>query len=356
MKQAFTLTLLLLFVGCGKEEDPSTKATTTIYSEWLIPTSLVFDGGPGKDGIPALENPEMAVIGDANLKFMKDSDLVLVYRNSGEVRAYAHPVLDWHEIINDQIGDDHVAVTYCPLTGTGIGWGRELNGEITTFGVSGFLYETNLMPYDRLTDSYWSQMFNQCVNGYLFEEIPQFFNLIQMNYGALKNLFPNAMVTTSNTGHIRDYNSYPYGSYQTNSNFLFPISNSDDRLHPKEWVRGVEINGSAKVYQFPSSGGRELILDQFNGEEIIVVADKSKGFIVSFLNRTIESHELAFSLTDNEDSNIILEDQLGNKWDLFGKAVEGPNAGLELEVPYSYMGFWFAWATFYPDIALYEAE
>ena len=354
MKYVRKLTLLLLLLGCNTEDEPITTGST-INNEWLISTSRVFDI-VGKDAIPALENPQMSEIDGVNLEFMDDSDLVLVYESGGEVRAYAHPILDWHEIINDQIGDDYVAITYCPLTGTGIGWGRELNGSITTFGVSGFLYETNLMPYDRLTDSYWSQMFNQCVNGFLIRETPEFFNLVQMNYAALKVLYPNALITSNNTGHIRNYNTYPYDNYRTDSEILFPISRSDERLHPKAIVRGVEINGSAKAYPFPNSGNRELIVDEFNGEEIIVVADETKGFIVSFLNREIEGTLLNFSLLNNENSNIILEDQLGNKWDLFGKAIDGPNAGLQLEVPYSYIGYWFAWATFYPNITLFGME
>ena len=242
MKKILFLLPMILLSSCFKNLDDAGPANRRVdlsgTGEWLISTDLVFDGGPGKDGIPALENPDMLRAGSEGLNFLNDDDLVLVYRNGLDIKAYSHNVLDWHEIANDQIGDDFVAVTYCPLTGTGIGWGRELNGEITTFGVSGLLYETNLMPYDRLTDSYWNQMFNQCVNGELIGTTPQFFNLVQMNYGTLKSFFPSAMVTSSNTGHSRDYTRYPYGDYLTNTATLFPISNSDSRLHPKEIVRG----------------------------------------------------------------------------------------------------------------------
>lgn len=351
MNRFYKLLLIIVIAGCSNNGDSDVNPNND--PSWLIPSSLVFDGGPGKDGIPALEEPEMVPIGSAGLSYLRDSDLVLVYENNGQVKAYSHPVLDWHEIINDQVGEDHIAVTYCPLTGTGIGWGREINGEITTFGVSGLLYETNLMPFDRLTESYWSQMFNQCVKGDLVESTPAFFNLTQMTYESLKSLYPNALVTTTNTGHNRDYDRYPYGSYRSNSAVIFPISVEDDRLHPKALVRGVEIDGEAVAFGYPGSGNRELITHTFNNKELIVVADESNGFIVSFLNREIESAPLEFTLVNDGPSNVILEDQLGNRWNIFGKAVEGPNAGLELEVPYSYIGYWFSWATFYPGLALF---
>lgn len=350
MKRIFVLLFVLTVLSCSEDSG----STDPSDAEWLIERSRVFDGGPGKDGIPALDNPEMASIGSANLDYLTDTDLVLVYEDNDEIRAYSHAVLDWHEIINDQIGDDFVGITYCPLTGTGIGWGREINGAVTTFGVSGLLFETNLMPFDRLTESYWSQMANQCVKGDLVSMRPEFFNLTQMNYGSLKALYPKALVTTNNTGHSRDYNQYPYGSYRTNGAVLFPISIDDDRLHPKELVRGVEIDGKAIAFKYPESDVRELITNTFNGIELVVVADESQGFIVSFANQQIEGTSLVFSLVEDTSSDIILEDQFENRWNIFGKAVSGPNAGLELEVPYSYIGYWFSWSTFYPGIELFE--
>jgi len=356
MKYLLKTTLLLVLVGCSPEDVPPPAGPISggSGSDWLISKSQVLDGGPGKDGIPALEDPEMLGIGSAGLEYLDDEDLVLVYKSGSEVKAYGHPVLDWHEVINDKIGKDYVAITYCPLTGTGMGWGREINSEITTFGVSGLLYETNLIPYDRLTDSNWSQMLNKCVNGSLSGRKPEFFNLIQMNYGALRSIYPKALVTTSNTGHNRSYNQYPYAQYKTNDNFLFPISTKDQRLHPKELVRGVQENDSYIAFTFPLTENRSVVVREFAGEEIVVFADKSTGIMVSFFNTELEGTKLEFTLMNVEGSELILKDQLGNRWDLFGKAKQGPNIGHQLEVPYSYIGYWFSWATFYPGIELHE--
>ena len=130
---------------------------------WLIPVGEVFDGGPGKDGIPALSNPQL--VASSEVSFLGDGDLVIGVVIGGVARAYPHVILDWHEIINDQVGGEAYSLTYCPLTGSGIGWDRALSANATTFGVSGKLYNSNLIPYDRETDSYWSQMKLQCVFG-----------------------------------------------------------------------------------------------------------------------------------------------------------------------------------------------
>ena len=349
MKRMLPLALVLVFLGCNNFPEDTNQRS----EDWLIARSRVFDGGPGKDGIPALSDPETALVGSGLLSYLSDEDLVLVYKNGEDIKAYPHTILDWHEIANDRVGEDDLAIIYCPLTGTGLGWGRSLNGELTTFGVSGLLYETNIMPYDRLTDSYWNQMFNQCVNGNLIGEVPEFINVIQMSYGALKTLYPTAGVVTTNTGFFRDYGRYPYGSYLTNTNTLFPVERFDQTIHPKEFVRGVVVGEESAAFRFPETG-RSLQMEVLGGEEVVVVADRDNDFIVSFLNQALDGTDLTFELVQDVDSEAILSDQLGNEWNVFGEAITGPNQGAQLTAPYSYMGFWFAWANFYPDIRLVE--
>ena len=101
---------------------------------------------------------------------MSEVELVVGIVIDGHARAYPHKILDWHEIINDKIGNTAFAITYCPLTGTALGWDRTVNGTETTFGVSGLLYNTNLIPYDRLTGSYWSQMLSKSIRGSLSDQ------------------------------------------------------------------------------------------------------------------------------------------------------------------------------------------
>ena len=150
--------ILALITSCNSSDNVNAPATGTGSGNnspgpgsgdpsWLIPNNQVFDGGPGKDGIPALVNPPMFDASQAI--YLSDNDLVIGYKVGNDARAYPHKILDWHEIINDDINGKPVAIIYCPLTGTAIAWSRFIEGSVSTFGVSGLLYNTNLMPYDR---------------------------------------------------------------------------------------------------------------------------------------------------------------------------------------------------------------
>jgi len=139
------LTLALCFYSCD------TVDNADVSGDWLIPTDQVFDGGPGRDGIPSVDNPQFTNVNDA--PYLLDNDLVIGFKIGGTIRAYPHPILDWHEIVNDDISGQKTAITYCPLTGSAIAWKR--NGVVSNsaFGVSGLLFNSNLIPYDRGSSS-----------------------------------------------------------------------------------------------------------------------------------------------------------------------------------------------------------
>ena len=341
----FLVALTLIFSFCKNDDVASS-------GEWLIPSDEVFDGGPGKDGIPSVDNPQFAISADIN--YMQDDDLILGIQVGDEVRGYTHPVLDWHEIINDEINGVPVAITYCPLTGTGIGWDRTINGSATTFGVSGLLYNSNLIPYDRNSDSNWSQMANECVNGILINTPINTRLLVEMPWKTWKEIYPDAKVTTTSTGISRNYGTYPYGNYRTSNNLNFPVDIDDDRLHKKERVLGVIINGSAVAYQFEKFEGDELKLveDNFQGTELVIIGSEGQNFLVAF-ERALDGELLDFNVLQNELPAII-EDQNGNKYDVFGKRVEGTDLGKILNTPTNYIGYWFSWGAFYPNTEIFE--
>jgi len=133
------IAFLFLLISCGDKDSVSS-------TDWLIPQSEVFDGGPGKDGIPSVDNPNFSAI--AEIDFLDPQDLVVAIKAGDEIKVYPHPILDWHEIVNDEINGIPLALTYCPLTGTAIAWKRTINGKETTFGVSGLLYNSNNLPKD----------------------------------------------------------------------------------------------------------------------------------------------------------------------------------------------------------------
>lgn len=232
----------------NKPHEPGQSVRPYLTGNWLIPESEVKNGGPGKDGIPALVNPEM--LDFSNTTYLDEEDLVLGLILNGEARAYPHKILDWHEIINDGLQGNSLVITYCPLTGTGIGRSQTPSSSDVTFGVSGKLYNSNLIPYDRKTDSYWSQIRLDCIHGERKGEKLETFQLIETTWQTWSAMYPRTKVVSTNTGYSRNYDVYPYGNYKTDPGLYFPVSINDNRLHPKERVHGIIFNDKAKVYRF----------------------------------------------------------------------------------------------------------
>ena len=187
---------------------------------WLIPSDEIRDGGPGKDGIPSIDNPMFMDASAVN--FLSDDELVIGIKQGNITKAYPHYVIDWHEIVNDQVNGINTTISYCPLTGTAFAWESTTGSTFSTFGVSGLLYNSNLILYDRETDSNWSQIQQRCVNGELIGEIPETFMVIETNWKTWRESFPNSLVLTAQTGFDKPYGTYPYGPYKTNHDlFLF---------------------------------------------------------------------------------------------------------------------------------------
>lgn len=318
------------------------------FNEWSIPVTEVLDGGPGRDGIPALENPNFVAAEDASA-VLRDTDLIIGFKNGNDVRAYPHIILDWHEIINDNISDTSLAVTYCPLTGTGIGWNRILNGRETTFGVSGLLYQTNLVPFDRATLSNWSQILNESVNGRLLGEKADLIPLVETDWGTWKSMFPSTKVLSIITGFSRTYGIYPYGDYRTNNDFFIFPTPKDPRLPLKERVHAIIDNGDAKAYRFADVAASGAIKDSFGGKDYLVVGNTE--FMVSFeLNGSQNTSQFEFIFDGS--SEAIVQDTDGTQWNAFGEVVSG--SGSPLKVSTSFMGYWFSIPAFYETVLFDE--
>jgi hypothetical protein len=345
----FAIFCIFISTSCQKTMEPRIIIDR---SDWLIPADQVYDGGPGKDGIPALINP--LFVSPSEVKYLSGEDLVIGIKIGDEIRAYPHPILDWHEIVNDEIEGTKFAITYCPLTGSGIAWERIINGKETTFGVSGLLYNSNLIPYDRMTDSYWSQMLMLCVGGELKGTKVKILPIVETTWKTWLEMYPNTKVISSLTGYDRPYGYYPYGDYRTNHDLLFfPISYDDRRLPRKERVHGIIVKDKSRVYRilsFPDS--ISLINDNLNGVPIVVIGSRGKNFVVSFERELPDGTILTF--TPVQDSlPIIMKDGEGNKWDIFGNAVEGPRKGSRLKQTKSFISYWFAWGTFFRGAEIY---
>jgi len=345
------LGIVLFAFNCSSKEDDSVQPTDKSMSEtWLIPEERVLDGGPGKDGIPAINDPKFDKASATT--YLSDEDIVIGFKHDGIIKAYPHLILDWHEIVNDEINNSAFAITYCPLTGTAINWNRTFNGVTTTFGVSGLLYNSNLIPYDRETDSNWSQMQLKCVNGELIGTEASTFQLVETSWKSWKEMYEDSEVMTTQTGFARNYGSYPYigrnGDYREESYLIFPVENSDNRLDAKERVHGVIEGEEVRVFRFEEFENElNIIEDNLGGQNIAVIGSKQDNYIVSFI---INDEELRV----NRSGEAVFKDQNDNVYNIFGEIIEGPDTGNKLASTQSFIGYWFSWAAFYPEVDIYN--
>jgi hypothetical protein len=177
----------------------------------LVPESELVSGGPGRDGIPALDRP-VVVTADEGDEMYAPSALVLGVVAGGEARAYPHGILWWHEIVNDVLGGVPVVVSHCPLTGSGMIYDPRIGAQELNFGVSGLLFDNNLVLFDRATESLWSQMRVQAVCGSLASTRPPLRPVVQTTWAAWRAWHPDTTVLSTNTGFARNYAQYPYGT------------------------------------------------------------------------------------------------------------------------------------------------
>jgi hypothetical protein len=245
----------------------------------IVPLDQIVSGGPPPDGIPSIDNPKFISVQEAS-KFLEDSELVLGLNVNGDIRVYPLQILVWHEIVNDEVGDVPVAVTYCPLCFTNQVFNRSLDDgqEVVEFGTSGKLYNSNLVMYDRTSKSLWSQALAEGIVGKYagtkLQRVP--FDIAY--WKEWKQLYPDSKILSRDTGSNRPYGVDPYGDYYTNSDVLFPVSNKDGRLNLKEIVVGLENKGQFKAYKQQEIENKKVINDQVNGKSITLfssIYDKS---------------------------------------------------------------------------------
>ncbi|MEL7530823.1 MAG: DUF3179 domain-containing protein [Bacteroidota bacterium] len=337
-------------IACEESQQPSPgRGGGSNNQAWIIPEGDVFDGGPGKDGIPSIDEPIFTDAANAPTD-LQDNSLVVGVKIGNEAKAYPHFILDWHEIVNDGIGDTKYALNYCPLTGTAMAWSRIINNFETTFGVSGLLYQTNIIPYDRQSNSNWSQLQMRAVQGPLVERKAEVYAVVETDWKTWREMYPNTQVMTTETGFNRSYGVYPYGNYRTdNSTLLFPVDPLDQRVPAKERVHSIRVGDQLKSFrQSLFSDNTTVINDLFNNEEIVIAGNANSNLFVSFGRKLEDGTILELNAVQN-GLPIIMTDQEANEWDVFGVAVSGPREGEQLPIYPSLMAYWFSMGAFYPD-------
>lgn len=298
MKSPITIFILLGFVGiagviwymqANRFSVPSGETVPTPDgTKHSIALDEILSGGPGKDGIPSIDNP--VFISAKESSFLNDTDPGVGLVVKGEARFYPYRILVWHEIVNDTIQGEPVLVTYCPLCATGIAFERKVAGVEQEFGVSGRLWRSNLLMYNRAdgekNESLWSQVLGEAVLGVNTGEKLTIMPSDIVRWSDWKKLHPDTKVLSADTGTARDYGRDPYGDYYTSESVSFGASFSDTRLHPKALVAGIEINGKYKAYSIEALNVGET-RDTFEGKDVVVNKDSAGRITVSALGERV---------------------------------------------------------------------
>lgn len=338
---------------------------STDFSRHTVPYSDILSGGPPKDGIPAIDDPLFISVDEADA-YLKDLEPVVFIQIGEDTRAYPLQTLTWHEIVNDVVDGKPVAITFCPLCNTAIAFDASFDGLELDFGTTGRLRFSNLIMYDRQTETWWQQATGEGIAGEYAGEQLTFLPASIIGWEEFKTNFPGGQVLSNRTGFVREYGRNPYAGYDNinNSPFLFRGPETPGVLPAMARVLTVDFEGEAVAYPYELLQEKSVINDTISGTEVVVfwqpgtasALDSSSiaegddvGAGVSF-SRIVNDQVLTFSLADGE----IVDDQTGSEWNVFGQAVSGEFAGTQLEPVVSVNHFWFSWAAFKPETRIYQ--
>ena len=300
--------------------------------------SLAVSGGPPKDGIPSIDNP--VFVGPREADFLESGDPVFGVARNGEIKAYPQKILVQHETVNDHLGDEPVAVTYCPLTGTVQGFQR---GK-TTFGVSGRLINNNLIMYDRATEAWWPQIPATSIPGPWHDDPGTHslreFRLVWTTWEQWLEQHPGTWVLSTETGSARNYSNDPYGAYNpptgyyTSEKTLFQTLSEDDRFSKKRVFMGARTPAGAVAFDKETLLEEGTMTGQIGDTPVVAVTDPR--FDTGYVYLNPEERQVAF-----EDGTVLLE------------GAEHDPDGLPLTRVHTFDAMWFAWIGYYPESNVY---
>ena len=269
----------------------------------------LISGCPFKDCIPSIDEPKFEGIKKAD-DWLEDDNVVFVLSYKNEVRAYPQRILNRHEIVNDEVGGTPVAITFCPLCGSALAFERTLENEVLEFGVSGKLHNSDLVMYDRQTESLWQQITGEAIVGKLIGKKLSQISMGTMLWSQFKETYDKGQILSRNTGRSKStYDIYPYGNYEEDASVTFPVEGGvDTTIHPKTVVFGIEVGGGSKAYPISKLEKELTIRDRVGGVSVEIRYDGGN----------VNARRL-------DNGSKLAETRL----------------------------FWFAWKAFYPNTELY---
>ncbi len=331
----------------------------TDFSRHSVPLAEFRSGGPGRDGIPPVDNPKFVSVDSAD-EWLDGQEPVLVVELDGAARAYPVQILTWHEIVNDNLAGRPIAVTFCPLCNSSVVFDRRVDGRELTFGTTGNLRKSDLVMWDRQTESWWQQFSGEALVGELTGKVLTPLSSQTLSWKDFRNRFPGGDVLSRDTGFTRDYGRNPYEGYDSPDEepFLFD-GETDGRLPAKERVAAVFVGDQAAVVPFARLRARGVtsftvartpVVVMFEPgvasalDEATIAESEDVGTSAAF-DRRLDGNTLEFE----RDGDVIVDRGTGSVWDITGRAIEGPLRGRRLTPVRHDQQFWFALAAFLPD-------
>ncbi|MDT8449254.1 MAG: DUF3179 domain-containing protein [Wenzhouxiangellaceae bacterium] len=348
----------------GRQREPEEEFPKTDFSNAIVAMSEIRSGGPPRDGIPALDDPSFIPADRAD--WLGPDEPVIVVSAGGETRAYPLQIMIWHEIVNDTVGGKPLAITFCPLCNATLVFEREFDGKVLDFGTTGRLRMSDLIMYDRQTETWWQQFTGKGLIGeYAGRTLTEYPASI-VRFGDFAAQHPEGKVLSRRTGYNRPYGENPYRGYDRidSSPFLFDDA-VDPRLPPMERVLAVRIgDAEPKLYPFGEFDEGEVVNDEVAGVPVVVLAggaarsaldrrrisDSRKVPSLNAFDRRVGDRVLTF----DRDGDSIVDRETGSRWNALGRAVAGPLAGERLEPVTGGVHFAFAWLAFRPDSTIFR--
>ena len=344
----------------------STSGWETDFSRHSVPYSEIISGGPPPDGIPPIDDPKFVSLEDAD-RWLTGQEPVIALEIDGDARAYPLQIMIWHEIVNDVVGDVPVTVTFCPLCNSAIVFDRRLDGVTYDFGTSGNLRSSDLVMWDRQTESWWQQLTGEAIVGELTGKVLTFLPAPIVSWEDFKAVNTDGKVLSRSTGFSRSYGRNPYIGYDKVDNppFLL-LDEPDGRLPPKERVAAVTIGDVDVAFPFSILERERVVNYSVNGRDLTVffrpgtvsaldrssIKESRDVGATGVFDPSVDRQKLSFR-TDGED---IVDNETGSVWNILGEAVEGPLTGKTLAPIVHANHFWFAWGAFKPDTKIYQGE
>jgi hypothetical protein len=364
-----TRTLLLCLGAVIASAQLPDGAWRTDLSRRSIDLRELKPGGPPKDGIPALNEPRLTTARKAR-SWLSPREPVIVVESGGAARAYPLQVLIWHELVNDRFGARAILVSYCPLCNSAVVFDRSLNGQEYEFGVSGMLRESDMVMFDRQTESLWQQITGEAIVGSLAGRKLTIVPSQTVSFETFQTQFPDGEVLSRNTGFDRAYGQNPYAGYESRGRPIVTANISSTKIpmqlrrSPLERILAVSIDGQIKAYPFTVLRRAGVLEDHIGSASIVIffddlvtgvldaarISESAKVGAAAVFSPEMEGRRLRFERSKHR----IVDDETHSEWNLFGLGTAGPLKGRQLAPVSHGEAFAFAWFIFRPDTELFR--